>query len=83
MNKAKRQKLADAAVYVSHAIGIVRMVQDSEQDSFDNMPENLQDSYQCEKMENAIDNMEDASDHLEEALHHINKAWELINRARE
>lgn len=78
LNKAKRQKLTDAVKYVKQALWIIQIVQDGEQDAFDNMPENLQTSYQCEKMESAIDSMDYASDHLEEAVQHMNRALELL-----
>lgn len=83
MNKAKRQKLTDAVKYVKQALWIIQIVQDGEQDAFDNMPENLQTSYQCEKMESAIDSMDYASDHLEEAVQHMNRALELLYEAKE
>ena len=47
---------------------IIQDILDEEQDSFDNMPENLQGSERGENSENAIASLEDALNSLEDAL---------------
>ena len=47
---------------------------DQEQDCLDNIPENLQDSEQSQKMENAIDFLENAIDLLDNMKENIEEA---------
>jgi len=67
MNEKRRGRLRDALKMLSGASSIIDSVCDSEQDSMDNLPENLQSSERFERMENAVDNMGDALEKIEEA----------------
>ena len=71
MNKARRSKLDKAYRYLSTAEEIVTEVLEQEQDAFDNLPENLQDSQMACSMEDAISALEDVSDAISEAIQNI------------
>lgn len=47
-------------------IRMVEKILSKEEDKYDNIPDNLQDSRNAEKMQDAIDNLEDAIDCLED-----------------
>ena len=74
MNNKRRELLKDAVSLLERASGMVSKALDEEQDCYDNMPENLQDSERCQKMEDAIDK-------LEEAIEEIDVAKECIEEA--
>lgn len=59
--------LGSAANLVSNAL-------DEEEDSLDNMPENLQNSERYEKKEAVIDALNDASESIDTAIEKINEA---------
>ena len=67
MNRKRREQLQEAVSHLEQATGIVETVWQEEQDSLDNMPENLQASERYEKMEAAIDCLEDAASYLNDA----------------
>lgn len=71
MNKEKREILHSAISLIDSAINKVRSVEFSEQDSMDNMPENLQYSDRYESMENAVAALENAEQSLEDARDNI------------
>lgn len=73
MNKKRRTQLRTAAEYLARASDIISDVEEEEQDSLDNMPENLSSCDMCAAMEEAVDLLEDA-------LNHINEADEIIDR---
>lgn len=54
MNNKRRSTLNDALKLLEEASNIVSQVLDEEQDSFDNIPENLQDSDRYSKAESAV-----------------------------
>ena len=58
---------------LGRASDIVSDVMEQEQESLDNMPENLSSSDMCAAMEEAVDLLEDA-------LSHISEANEIIER---
>ena len=74
MNKQRRTKLKEANGFLNQAIRIISSVKDEEQDSIDNLPENLQSSERYAIMENAIDQLEEAIDNIEQASENINNA---------
>ena len=88
MNKYKRSRLEKAINLLGSASEIISDVKYDEQDSMNNIPENLQGSDRYSDMEDAVDNMEDAldliseiEDLLEEAVSKINKAIEIVDEA--
>lgn len=74
MNKQRRTKLKEANGLLSQAIRIISSVKDEEQDSIDNLPENLQAGERYTIMENAIDQLEEAIDNIEQASENLNNA---------
>lgn len=67
MNKERRTSLKKAIDLLDRAIIIINSACEAEQDCLDNMPENLQDSDRCIRMEEAIDNLESALEKIDEA----------------
>lgn len=74
MNKQRRARLAEAHSLLGRAVSIVERAKDEEQDSFDNLPENLQSSERGELMEEAIDELQTAIDSINDAMEHIDCA---------
>ena len=76
MNNRKREMLKIARSYLNKASETVSNVLDDEQDCLNNMPENLQYSDKCERMESAIDKLEEAIDNIERAEECLEEASE-------
>lgn len=74
LNNKRRDLLKSAIMYLDRASNMVSAASEQEQDCLDNMPENLQMSEQCERMEAAIDYLEDAVSHIDEARSKIEEA---------
>lgn len=74
MNKQRRTRLSEAHSLLGRAVSIVERAKDEEQDSFDNLPENLQSSERGEIMEEAIDELQTAIDSINDAMEHIDCA---------
>ena len=68
MNKERRKKIEEIAVKLDALQTEITEVQSEEQDTFDNMPENLQQGEKADAMQAAIDSMEDAISHLDDAI---------------
>ena len=66
--------MKSALPFLAQAAWIVESANDQESDCLDNMPENLQDTDQCEKMEKAVENLEAALEHIENAQECIRDA---------
>ena len=68
MNKTQRnqiEKWIDSLTEIKE--GVESMIEE-ENEKYENMPENLQDSERSEKMYEGIENLESASSSLEEAI---------------
>ena len=65
--------MKQALILLERARDIVSDVEDDESDALDNMPENLQDSERCEKMQNAIDMLSCAIEHIDDACECIDR----------
>lgn len=68
MNKDRRAKIARIIKEIEAVKEVLQNVLSDEQDSFDNMPENLQSSMRAETSEEAIETMENAIEMLEDAV---------------
>lgn len=66
--------LNNAKGLLTAAAGIVTRVLDEEEDSLDNMPENLQGSEQYEKKEAIIEMLNEASDSIDTAVEKVSEA---------
>ena len=76
MNKTQRnqiEKWIDSLTEIKE--GVESMIEE-ENEKYENMPENLQDSERGEKMYEGIENLESASSSLEEAIDSLNDATE-------
>lgn len=74
MNKRRRTKLSEAYSLLDRAVSIVEIVKDEEQDSFNNLPDNLQGSESGELMEESIDELQTTIDSINDAMEHIDCA---------
>lgn len=75
MNNTRRRRINELKTQIDFANNQLKdaskklsSILNEEQDTFDNMPENLQGSYRGMCSEDAIDSMEEASDKLDEVL---------------
>lgn len=74
MNNKRRYSLKKACDFLTKASDIIESVKSEEEDSADNIPENLQESEKYEKMASAIDYMEDAITNIDDAKSNIDSA---------
>lgn len=74
MNKQRRLKLSEAHSLLGKAVSIVEQVKDDEQNSFENLPENLQSGERGEVMEEAVNELQMAIDSISDAIEHIDCA---------
>lgn len=58
MNKLRRQELAEVLDTLDEAIGQIEDVRDEEQEAYDNLPENFQESSRGQDIQEAIDSMD-------------------------
>lgn len=66
MNKIRRKQLNRALELLAEARSIIEEMQQEEQESFDNMPEGLQESELGEKIEENANRLEDIFGAIEE-----------------
>ena len=74
MNKQRRQRLAEAIRTLERVISVLEDARDQEQDGFDNLPDNLQETGRAQSMEEAIDQLTDAIEYIQEASECIQRA---------
>lgn len=74
MNNKRRGRLNDVLKTLFDVSDIIDTICDSEQDCLDNYPENLQNSDQYERTEEAIDSLTDAKERIDEAIDCIQSA---------
>ena len=74
MNNKRRAILKKSIDTLEIASNYINTVLDEEQDSLDNMPENMQASERYENMENAVDCLEDAESSIDDAISKIEEA---------
>jgi DNA repair exonuclease SbcCD ATPase subunit len=65
MNNARRKQIAELISKVNTLQEEIQQVLDDENDYFENVPENLQNSEKYQSSETSISNLEDARDNLE------------------
>lgn len=76
MNNKRRGILKQSFSLLDSASGLISMALDEEQDCLDNIPENLQDSEQYQKIEFAIEKLEDTVEQIDSAKESIESAME-------
>lgn len=74
MNNNRRKRLAAILESVEDLKAQLEEIRDEEQDAFENMPYNLQESERGQQMEEAISRMEDAISDFDEAASGIEEA---------
>ena len=74
MNNQRREKLRKAEQALNAASEYIEDVLDEEQDSLDNIPENLQGSNRYEQMEIAVDKLNEAIDQIESVKECLDEA---------
>lgn len=74
MNNSRRSRIDKSKSYLELALDMIRDILFEEQDSYNNLPENLQDSERGNAMEDCIQNLEDSIDSIEEALEYLEEA---------
>jgi len=85
MNKERRKNLGEAISLlcsaqesIERAKEIVEDVRDEEQESYDNLPESLQESERGEAMQENIDNLESVSGELDDIFDNVETQIEEI-----
>ena len=74
MNKQRRQNITGISNNLRELQSRIDTLKDEEQDYYDNIPENLQESERAETASNAIDNLQSAFDGLEEVIGYLDEA---------
>jgi hypothetical protein len=72
MNRERRKKIQLVATELEILVNKISEIQDEEQESLDNMPENLQFSERAFAAEDAIDTLGEAIDTVNEAINALN-----------
>lgn len=71
INKSKRKEIKKANGMLCNAISVIERVKEDEEESLNNMPENLERSERYAAMENAVDVLEECMDKIEEAKNNL------------
>lgn len=74
MNKMNRKQLSDLISRIETIREELDEIKDGEEEKFDNMPENLQDSEKGEALSEVIDFLDSASESLNESVESIQNA---------
>lgn len=74
MNKMNRKQLSDLISRIETIHEELDEIKDSEEEKFDNLPENLQDSEKGEAFSEIIDFLDTASESLKESVESIQNA---------
>lgn len=76
MNNDRRKEINKVVALLQEALSILEMARDEEGDTFNNMPENLQNSERGQKAEEAYGQLEDACSSLEDVISNCENAAE-------
>jgi len=68
MNNDRRKEINKAIGLLQEALNILEVARDEEGDTFNNMPENLQNSERGQQTEEAYNQLEEACCNLEEVI---------------
>lgn len=74
MNKQRRKALEELHSLLTDVYERVEAVMEEEQEAYDNLPENLQESERGEAMSDAISNLESAASSIDEAMDYLEEA---------
>ena len=76
MNKSRRKEIEKAMELLEEAQGIIESCRDEEQDSYDNLPESIQDGERGQSMDEAISALDDCVENIEGAIESASEAIE-------
>jgi len=76
MNKERRKRLSNIAGQLESLKGELEDIQSEEQESFDAMPESLQNSERGESSQTAISELDDAIGHFDDLVDAVERAGE-------
>lgn len=68
MNNERRKRISEVIEKLHDLKADIFMLQDEEQEAFDNMPDNIRDSDKGQLMEAAIDDLTTSGDAIDEAI---------------
>ena len=74
MNKDRRKQIDEAGSVLQDALALIEQIRDDEQESFDNMPESLQQSDRGTASEAAIEELDDSAGNLQYIIDTIDNA---------
>ena len=74
MNKDRRKQIDEAASMLQDALALIEQIRDEEQESFDNMPESLQESDRGTASEAAAEELDDAAGNLQYTIDNLENA---------
>ena len=76
MNKVRRKQTEDIIARLQDLMADIELLQEEEQEYYDNMPESFQYGEKGEKAEASIDAYEEAISNIEEAISNLDTAIE-------
>ena len=76
MNNARRKQIRCVADTLSNALSLLEDIKSEEEDSLNNIPENMQSSERYRISENAVDALDEAVSSIEEALSSLDSSIE-------
>jgi len=76
MNKDRRARIDELSVNLEDIRAAIEMLRDEEQEAFENLPENIQESERGELMDSAVSSLDEASSAIEEAMNALMVAAE-------
>lgn len=68
MNAERRKKLKNVIDNLNTALSSIEEIKDEEQDSYDNLPEGIQDGERGDQMQENIDNLDTAYNDLDDVI---------------
>lgn len=76
MNADRRKRISALWDKLDEIKTEIEAIMEEEQDSYDNLPESLQQSERGEKMESAIDNLESAASSIDDVIEYLQESIE-------
>lgn len=74
MNKSRRSRIDDLIQKIEDLCYDINALRDEEEECYENLPEQFQDSERGEAMYEAVENLDTAISYLEEATDSLNEA---------
>lgn len=77
MNKNQRKQLSELLDEIESHVSTFEEMAEEEQEKYDNMPENMQDSERAEAFQGAVNNLQEAADSLQSWIDEVRSNLEL------